>query len=62
MNNIYEATHGYSVQLTRRKKKYYQYFSFIELGGKRKALKQAKEHRDIMCNEMPKAKCYRKNP
>ena len=65
MNNNYaisridqpsKKNHGYYVRITLRGKSIAKYFPDKKSGGKTKALKLAREHRDGLLKKMPKAK------
>lgn len=51
-----KKNHGYYVRITHRGKSHQKYFPDKALGGKTKALKAAKAHRDALLAKMPKYK------
>jgi len=51
-----KKNHGYYVRITHRGKSHQKYFPDKASGGKTKALKAAKEHRDNLLSKMPKYK------
>jgi len=51
-----KKNHGYYVRITHRGKSHQKYFPDKALGGKTKALKAAREHRDKLLEKMPKYK------
>ncbi|MDF1851693.1 MAG: hypothetical protein P1U85_12725 [Verrucomicrobiales bacterium] len=51
-----KKNHGYYVRITHRGKSHQKYFPDKASGGKTKALKAAKEHRDKLLSKMPKYK------
>lgn len=51
-----KKNHGYYVRITHRGKSHQKYFPDKASGGKTKALKAAKEHRDKLLAKMPKYK------
>ncbi|MAS96312.1 MAG: hypothetical protein CMO55_24170 [Verrucomicrobiales bacterium] len=51
-----KKNHGYYVRITHRGKSHQKYFPDKALGGKTKALKAAKAHRDSLLAKMPKYK------
>lgn len=51
-----KKNHGFYVRITHRGKSHQKYFPDKSSGGKTKALKAAKEHRDKLLSKMPKYK------
>lgn len=51
-----KKNHGYYVRITHKGKGHQKYFPDKASGGKAKALKAAKEHRDALLKKMPKYK------
>ncbi|MDF1860713.1 MAG: AP2 domain-containing protein [Verrucomicrobiales bacterium] len=51
-----KKNHGYYVRITHKGKGHQKYFPDKASGGKSKALKAAKEHRDKLLSKMPKYK------
>ncbi|MEM6279762.1 MAG: AP2 domain-containing protein [Verrucomicrobiota bacterium] len=51
-----KKNHGFYVRITHRGKSHQKYFPDKASGGKTKALKAAKEHRDKLLSKMPKYK------
>lgn len=51
-----KKNHGYYVRITHRGKSHQKYFPDKSNGGKTKALKAAKAHRDALLSKMPKYK------
>lgn len=51
-----KKNHGYYVRITHRGKSHQKYFPDKASGGKTKALRAAKEHRDKLLSKMPKYK------
>lgn len=51
-----KKNHGYYVRITHRGKTHQKYFPDKSSGGKAKALKLAKEHREKLLSRMPRAK------
>lgn len=51
-----KKNHGYYVRITHRGSRHQKYFPDKSNGGKTKALKAAKEHRDALLARMPKYK------